>query len=289
LTNLPVRINVGEASRPFHLLGSGLDRIEGMESAAGAITGKSGEKDWSGKISLKADAAEGQTFDLKLRVQGHEAPVEVPNAIQLIPPRPKIAAVRASVPSDLGVQIHDGELPSGATLGLSLKVENLRPGGGAPVVELGCASGDLRSALKLSPNSSDTGIIFISVDPGKVGYPGCELTASVNVESLGLSDPHPLGRVVRIPQLEEFDLTNEKAGDTNYVGVLKGRNLDVVDKVGWNAQTGVPVDTIPTPVPGDTKEETLRVSVPWPAPAPHAPIYVWLRNEKDGRATTVEY
>jgi hypothetical protein len=289
LTNLPVRINIGEPSRPLELEGSGLDRIEAIATPAGTVAGKAAAQCWSGEIRLKPAASEGRVYALQLHIQGHEAPIEVPNALEIIPPRPKIAAVRASVPADLGIQLHDRELPDGATVGLSLRVENLRPGSGAPIVELGCASGEMRAPLKLSPGGAGSGMIFLSVDPGRVGYPGCELTASVTEDKLGRSDPHPLGRVVRLPRLDEFTLTNEKVGDSEYAGVLKGRNLDVVEKVGWDAHNGVPVDSIPTPVPGDPSEQTLRVALPWPAPAPHAQVYVWLRSEEQGRQTSVAY
>ncbi len=289
LTGLPLRINAGEPSRPLRLEGTGTDRIRAVSTVAGAVTGKTGDHCWSGEIKLGASAAEGKVYPLQLRLEGHEAPVEIADAIEIIPPRPKIAAVRASVPTDLGIKLHDKELPAGATVGLSLRVENLPAGGGAPQVELGCASGQVKSPLKLSPGGSDSGLLFVPVDPGRIGYPGCQLTASVAVEGLGTSDPHPLGRVIRIPQLEEFTLTNEKVGEGEYAGILKGRNLDIVEKVGWDAHNGVPVDSIPTPVPGDATEQTLKVALPWPAPAPHAPVYVWLRSEKEGRETSVAY
>ncbi len=289
LTGLPVRINLGEPSRPLELEGAGADRIVGVETTAGEISGKADGRCWQGAIKLKADAAEGRRYPVRLRVKDHEAPIEVPDAIEIIPPRPKIAAVRAAIPADLGIKLRDQELPSGATVGLSLRVENLPPSGAAPLVELGCASGQARSPIKLSPSGSDSGIVFFSVDPGRIGYPGCELTASVDVAELGRSDPRPLGRVVRLPRVDGFTLTDEKVGNADYAGVLTGRDLDIVEKVGWDPHNGVPVDSIPTPVPGKPAEQTLKVAVPWPSPAPHAPIYVWLRSEKEGRETSVAY
>ena len=63
----------------------------------------------------------------------------------------------------------------------------------------------------------------------------------------------------------------------------------MIEKTGWDAEHGVPVESIPTPIPGDAARQTLRVVLPWPAPAPHAPLYVWLRGEAAGRKTTVVY
>ena len=35
--------------------------------------------------------------------------------------------------------------------------------------------------------------------------------------------------------------------------------------------------------------QTLRLVLPWPAPGPHAPLYVWLRGEQTGRKTAVTF
>jgi hypothetical protein len=94
---------------------------------------------------------------------------------------------------------------------------------------------------------------------------------------------------MRIPRLEQLTLTNEKAGDSNFAGILKGSGLEIVERVGWDARNGVPVDAIPTPIAGGPSEETLRVALPWPAPAPHAPLFIWLRGEETGRQTSVTF
>jgi hypothetical protein len=90
-------------------------------------------------------------------------------------------------------------------------------------------------------------------------------------------------------RLEQLTLTNGKTGDSNFAGILKGSGLDIVERVGWDAQNGVPVDAIPTPLAGGSSEETLRVALPWPAPAPHAPLFIWLRGEETGRQTSVTF
>jgi hypothetical protein len=137
--------------------------------------------------------------------------------------------------------------------------------------------------------SAGPGTLYLSVDPGAVGYPGCELSATVIADPDGKSDPYILGRVIRIPHLDRFTLTSEKSGDANYVGSVDGRDLDVVEKVGWDATNGLPVDAIPTPVPGEHPSQNLRLVLPWPAPAPHAPLYIWLRGEAQGRKTSVGF
>lgn len=85
----------------------------------------------------------------------------------------------------------------------------------------------------------------------------------------GRSDPFVLGRVIRVPHLDKFALTSEKVGESSYAGVLEGHDLDVIEKIGWDAEHGVPVESIPAPVPGDASRQTLRIALHWPEPEPH--------------------
>ena len=295
ISNLPVRLNAGEMREAIHLEGSGLERIEAISSDAGTVTGKPGPHGWSGKVALKSGLTKGETFALSLKVQGLEKSLDVPDAIEIEGPRPKIRSVQKSLAGDPGVQIANDELPAGTAAGLVLTVDHIDDAG-QPSLQLGCANGNLRNALTLSPgepsggaslSSAGPGALYLSVDPGTVGYAGCTLTATVSMDSEGHSDPFVLGHVVRIPQLEKFALTSEKVGDSSYAGTLQGRDLDVIEMTGWDAAHGVPVESIPTPVSGDPTQQTLRVVLPWPAPAPHAPLYVWLRGETKGRKTAV--
>ena len=114
-----------------------------------------------------------------------------------------------------------------------------------PRLELGCETGELRQSLTLSPGEpsggasltfAGPGALYLSVDPGAVGYAGCRLAATVILDPEGRSDPFILGRVIRIPRLDKFTLTTEKVGDSSYAGILEGRDLDVIEKAGWDAQ-----------------------------------------------------
>ncbi len=295
LSSLPVRVNVGEDRQRLRLAGTGLDEIQAIATAAGPLTGSGAKQEWSGEIRLKNEARPGQRFPLVLQVKGLEQPLVVPDAIEVVGPRPHITGLRKSMPANLGVDLREEELPAGITLGLVLQVRNLS---GRPLVELGCAGDGLRRPLKLSPDEpaggstlsfAGPGELYLSFDPGVVGYPGCVISAAVITDPEGRSDEMKLGRVVRIPRLNQFTLTSEPAGPSAYAGILKGSDLDMVEKAGWDAQQGLPVDAIPTPVPGEPGKQTLRISLPWPAPAPHAPLYVWLRGESEGRKTAVTY
>jgi len=300
--NLPIRLNLEETHETIYMQGTGMERIEEASSAAGAITGAQEShapqpQGWSGEIVLKAGLVEGQRFPLLLKVKGLDNPITVPDAIEIVGPRPAIVSVQKSLTGVLGIGIGDGELPAGTATGLVLTVNHLHDGA-RPRLELGCESGELRQPLMLSAGEESgktslafagPGALYLSVDPGVVGYPGCRLEAMVILDPEGRSDPFALGRVIRIPRLDKFTLTAEKIGDSSYFGILEGRDLDVIERVGWDAQNGVQTNSIPTPVPGDTSYQTLRVVLPWPAPGPHAPLYVWLRGEQTGRKTAVTY
>ena len=296
ISNLPLRVNAGEKEESVRLEGSGLERIEAARTDAGTIRGTAADGAWAGTIRPKPGLKAGERFSLVLDVQGLSAPLTLENAVQVVGPRPVIRTVRRAVPTNPGIEVREDELPAGTPAGLVLEVDHLHDGAMRPHLELGCRSGDLRQALEMVPDEpargaslsfAGSGALYLSVDAGAVGFPGCEITATVLVEPEGASEPIVLGRVVRLPRLDQFTVTAEPQGPNTYTGFLKGRDLDLVARAGWDAQHGLPVDAIPTPVPGQPGEQTLRIAVPWPAPAPHAPLYVWLPGEEMGRKAAV--
>ena len=137
--------------------------------------------------------------------------------------------------------------------------------------------GEAKEDVKLTRESPDT--LFLSFRPESVGQPGCAVMATLITPKSGQSEERKLGAIVLLPKIDSFRLTNEKAGEASYFAALEGQDLETIAKVGWDAQNGTPVDTIPVPVAGAGNKESLRVAIPWPAPAPHAPLYVWLRGE----------
>jgi hypothetical protein len=297
ISNLPIRLNIGETRKAIRLQGSGLERIESVSSEAGEISGAPDSRGWSGEVGLKTGLTAGQSFPLLLKVKGLGSPVTVPDALEIVGPRPKILSLQKSLAGALGIEIAPDELPAGTAAGLVLTV-NISHNTIRPRLELGCEAGELRQSLTLAPGEpsggasltlAGPGALYLSVDPGTVGYAGCRLAATVILDPEGRSDRFVLGRVVRVPRLDKFTLTNENVGDSSYAGILEGRDLDVIEKAGWDAGHGVPVDSIPTPVPGDASRQTVRIVLPWPAPGPHAFLYVWLRGEARGRKTAVAY
>jgi hypothetical protein len=141
-------------------------------------------------------------------------------------------------------------------------------------------SGEKLPAAKL--NATGEGSLFAWFDPGAIGTPGCTLRAAVDTESAGISDPIAVGRVVRLPRIDSLTLTNEKV-DQGYIAVLNGRDLETIEKTGWDASNGLPVPGPPRTLAGEADRQTLRIVVPWPSPTPMAPLFFWLRGDKDGR------
>lgn len=295
ISNLPLRVNAGEAEEELHLEGSGLDRIEAISSPAGAITGSAEGKVWT--IRPNADLRAGERFPLSIKVKGLEQPLTAQDAVETVGPRPTIVSVRRSMPPNAGVELREDELPAGTTVGMVLSVRGIHTGS-HPRLELGCDEGDSKRTLALSPDQTSQGAsltfagegeLYLSLDAGVVGYAGCVLSATLRTQPEGPSKPIRLGRVMRVPKLEQFNLTAEQVGPAAYAGTLKGRDLDLVEKTGWDAQHGIAVDAIPAPLTGEPGKQSLRVVLPWPAPAPHSPLYVWLRGEAEGRRTPVSY
>ena len=297
IENLPLRANTGEREQRIQLRGKGLDRIERL-SAAGADfdLGKPGECARAVVLKLPATAKQGDSLALKMEVRGLEQAVELPRGLEIAGPRPLIESARTSGTAGVGVALLPGELAAGPVVSLALSVRNLAS---TPTVELGCANAaDLRQKVSLAPgdrisgitlNTAGEGLLFLSLDPAVVGHPGCRLSAVVSTAAAGRSDAYDLGRVVRAPRIEQFILTDEKLGEGIYAGILKGQDLETVEKTGWDESNGLPVGSLPAPAPGQPAQQVLKVALPWPAPAPHAPVYVWLRGEARGRATGVKY
>lgn len=289
------RVHVGEARQTVTLRGSGLDRIERLEAAEAAIellpAGDAAQR--QAVVRLAAEAQPGARIDVSAKVQGMTALLRLAGALQVAAARPRIAEARPSVPAGLAIAPQPGELPAGSFVSFALRLqpEDLRP-----VVTVQCAE-PARTvvALKLMVGErldvaqltqAGPGQLFLSLDPGAVGQSGCSLTATAESAELGASDPFLLGKVVRMPRITSFRLTNEPV-QGGYAGELQGWDLETIEQTGWSAASGLPVAELPRPIAGEGAKQSLRIAVPWPSPSPKAPLYIWLRGETSGRATTV--
>jgi hypothetical protein len=192
------------------------------------------------------------------------------------------------------VTLRPDEVIAGAAVSFSISTKHVVQ---APSVDLFCREGEERARVVLRPGDRSAaarldlagdGLLFLSLDPGTVGHPGCELVAVLET-SEGRSDPLALGRVTRVPAISSFALTDQQLAESVFAGVITGTGLETIEKTGWNSEHGLPVTGIPTPATDDPLRQTLRVALPWPSPTPHAPLFVWLRGETAGRATGVKY
>lgn len=299
LSGLPLRMNLGETAQAITLRGSGLDRIEALTAGATQIELSPAAGDPSERkatIHPASGLKAGQELDLQMKVEGMSALQPVKLALRVAPPRPKITAATMSRAQSLGIELKPDELPADTFATYSVRVQNLD---GPAAVHIACldstqtlAAQELRPGEK-SPaarlDRAGSGGLFLSLLPGAIGQPGCELTARVDSAAAGSSDGWKLGRIARLPKIEKFTVTDEKLGDARFAGTLEGEHLEGITMVGWDAEHGMPVDSMPVPIAGDSQRQTLKVTVTWPSPSPRAPLYVWLQGEDKGRLTESRY
>jgi hypothetical protein len=293
ISSLPLKANTGEAEQRITLRGSGLDRVTAVECEHAHITldpaSQPGER--RGVVRLKEDASAGTRASLRVHVEGMQEPLEIADGFEVRGPRPRIEASRVSLPDDLGVAVREGELPVQVLATVELNVANA---GDAPALRLGCRGGStilLRAGEeRAGPRLRVTapGSLFVSLDPAAVGQPGCTVEAMLESAESGQSDARPLGRIIRLPRIESFQLTDEQVAPGIYAGVLKGGELEMIEKIGWDNREGARVTALPKAA-GASGRQTLAVAVTWPAPRPHAPIFIWLRGETEGRATNARF
>ncbi len=302
IAHLPLRLNFGSPQQAFVLRGTGLDRIKSITSP-GAVwklepVNPSAPDLNHRKVTIALDAGtrQGQQLPATVLIEGLHQPVELSSAIDVIGPLPKIVSVRESSSAQDGVQLQPGEIPAETPVSFLIDTNHA---GSRPAVDLSCNDG-ADSSFKLSLaagthrgvgefDATGANSFFLSLDPKGASPSGCGLTASIVNPATGSSTPYSLGRVVLLPTIDKFTLSEKRQGRDLYIGTLTGRNLQVIEKTGWNHARGFDVLGIPTPVLGNPREQTLKIVMPWPPPSPQAPLYIWLHGEDGGRRTSATY
>jgi hypothetical protein len=302
LSNLPLRANLGETHQTFTLEGTGMERIEAISSDSATWTlapvaaDAQNLRERMATLKLMPKAKKGDMLDASLKVLDLQSPLKIFDVVQVVGPRPKITGVNESSSQATDVALRQGEIAGGGPVSFSIQTENA---GSNPGFELSCANqGDAKKPLSLHPGEragtaqldfAGEGILFLSVDPGSVGRSGCQLEAMISADETGASQPYILGRVIRLPHIQKFALTDQKKSGNLFLGSLTGQELQVIEKTGWDSQAGYPVQGIPVPAAGDPQNQTLQIELPWPPPSPRAPLYVWLRGESTGRVAEARY
>jgi hypothetical protein len=294
IANLPLVVNAGEPQQAVELQGENLDRLARLEAPGAAF--KLGPLENGGVrqlfVELKPDTHPGEQLDLKEFAQNISQPALTPGGLKVVGPRPQILNVQIAQSVRNQFTLQKNELPAGQFLSASMGVKHARAGTN---VRLTCDTpGSKEVSLRVGEQNSwgsaqvmSEHTLFLTFDAG--AWPaGSTVSAVLDNGSEGRSKPYTLGKVVRIPQVEGFELTDEKA-DANYVGKLTGTDLDVIAKVGWGPDAGIPVTALPAPVGGDGHKQSLSIALPWPPPSPRAPLWVWFRGDEQGRESKIRY
>jgi hypothetical protein len=302
ITPIPLHVNTGEPEQNVVLHGKHLERIENIINAtsewtlSGVPEGAVDLNERPATIKLGPAAKKGDQLDAQIVVSGLEKPLKLNGIAVVVGPRPRIKSAARSFSSGSEVELRAGELAAGTSVSFAVQVQNVDS---HPVVELACTNeSDTRRKIRLTPGEK-AGLaeldfigpksLFVSVDPGVIGASGCDLMAQITESQTGTSDPFFLGRVIRLPHIQSFVLTDEKLDDSTYAATLTGQDLQLIEKTGWVAAAGQEVPGVPTAVPGDPPEQNLKIAILWPPPGPKAPLYIWLRGESQPRRTNARY
>jgi hypothetical protein len=103
----------------------------------------------------------------------------------------------------------------------------------------------------------------------------------------GSSQPFTLAHILRSPQVESFTVSQDQPQNGTRQYQITGQNLEMIEKLGWDETTAVPVSNLPAAVPGPGFKQSLSIRLPDP-PQPDATLDVWLRGDHQGRATTIK-
>ncbi len=294
IDNLPILANQGIATQHYVLKGERLNLLTKLEAADAILDlapAAEGDKERGLTVELKSNPRPGTTVPVQAYLKDRSEPMSLPDALQIIGPLPVVASSKLSLPTSMTVSIKPSEFPAGYTLSAMLDAKNIEPNS---VLRLGCADdaaspaflrvGEQTSTSSLQQLSEDQ--LFLSFDTSALPA-GCSLQAVIDNGRDGKSLPYTLAQIIRIPEIENFQVTGDPLVNAMHTYALVGRNLEMIEKVGWDETNGIEVPGLPAPVPGEGQKQNLRVNLPDPPNSPAA-LYIWLRRDKVGRQTTIE-
>ena len=294
LANLPILINQGAGTQHYVLKGERLEQISRLETP-GAILNLSppgaNQTERGVTVELKSSPRPGTDLPLKAYVEDRSEPMTFPGAIEITGPLPVIASSKRSLPQGLAIKIHADEFPAGYTLNATLDVRNIER---QSVLRLACSDGlGEHAALHIGEQTTTWNLQQLSVDQlflafDTSGLPaGCALQAVVDNGRDGSSQPFSLLHIIRVPQIDSFTLAGASQQNATPPYQITGRNLEMIEKVGWDENRGLDVSGLPAPLPGPGLKQSIEVNLP-DVLNPDGPLYVWLRGDKQGRVTTIK-
>ncbi len=300
ITNLPIVANEGGATQHYVLKGERLDDLTKLEASGvafdlGAASSNNTERNVT--VQLRTASTPGVSLPLKAYLKDRTEPLTFDGALRVTGPLPVIASSKLSLPTGMQITLHGDEFPAGYTLSAMLDVKNIER---TSTIRLACADspdqpailriGEQKTSWNLQQLSPDQ--LFLSFDTTPLPA-GCDLTATVDNGKDGSSDSYKLAHIIRIPQIDSLTLQGEQKTNANGAGslpfFLNGKNLEMIEKAGWDQTNGAAISMLPTPIPGEGQKQQLSVTLPAPTDPNPTTLYVWLRGDKEGRATTVKY
>ena len=300
VVNLPIIANEGIATQHYVLKGERLDDLLKLEAPGvtfglGASSSNNTERNIT--VQLKTTSAPGTSLPLKAFLKDRTEPLTFDGALRITGPLPTIVSSKLSLPTGIQVALHGDEFPAGYTLSAMLDVKNIEH---TSTLQLACADGTGQSAAliigeqkatwslqQLSPDQ-----LFLSFDTAPLPA-GCDLQAVVNNSKDGSSDPYKLAHIIRVPQIDSLTAGGAGKADSNGAApspfLVVGKNLEMIEKAGWDGTNGAAVTALPTPIPGEGQKQQISLALPVPPGPDPAVLYLWLRGDKEGRSTTVKY
>ena len=212
-------------------------------------------------MELKSNPRPGTTVPVQAYLKDRSEPVSLPDALQITGPLPVVASSKLSLPTSMTVSIKPSEFPAGYMLSAMLDAKNIES---RSVLRLGCADdaaspaflrvGEQTSTSSLQQLSEDQ--LFLSFDTSALPA-GCSLQAVIDNGRDGKSLPYTLAQIIRVPEIESFEVTGDPLVNAMHTYALVGRNLEMIEKVGWDDTNGIEVPGLPAPVPGEGQKQTL--------------------------------
>jgi hypothetical protein len=298
VSNLPIIVNQGMATQHFVLKGERLGLIARLE-APGAVlkldppdksAPATGQTERSLTAELETWPAPGTTLPVTAYLTDRSEPRTFANGVEITGPLPAIASSRLSLPAGMAMALLPGEFPAGYTLNALLDVKNIDR---ASTLRLRCADGlGQTETLRVGQQNGNSSLqqlsqdqLFLALDTGQLPA-GCSLEAAIDNGRGGTSASAPLARILRMPQIDSFQLAGDPGENLPRKYQLVGRNLEMIEKLGWDQNNGTELANLPAPLPGPGLKQSVEVMLPDPI-APQAPLYVWLRGDQMGRVSTV--
>jgi hypothetical protein len=301
IDNLPILVNQGTVTQHFVLKGERLELVTQLE-APGAVFHLNGtggnQTERNLTVELKSSPQPGTRLPVKAYIADRSEPMTFPDALEITGPVPVIASSKLSLPVGMAIAVRAEEFPAGYALNAVLDVKNIDR---KSVLRLACADGvGQGAALHIGEQTTAWNLQRLSPDQlflafNTSGLPaGCSLQAVIDNGRAGSSQPFTLAHILRVPQIDSFTVTDTPAENGRRRYQITGQNLEMIEKVGWDENDGLDVAGLPAPLAGPGLKQSIEVDLPdLPAslpdlPTPETSLYVWLRGDKKGRATSIK-